>query len=615
MFRWLRQPHVGLHALALIALLGMYFSNSDMGGDPKSPRGDGVYRPVLARADGHLMWLQLSSLILDGDLDYSNQMKAFNPIWPPAKTATGRQGIVHPIGPALVWSIPFLVAHGGAKLANALGASIPEHGYTPWHMRIVFTTAPLFSFAAVLLGFWLARRLCGGRWGPLYASLAVLFGTSITVYATYAPWSAHPMDAAATGAFLAVWAATLGDLRARRFALLGALLGLCALIRITGFALAVAPGLELLVLFLRSPRELPRLVAGALLLAGAAVAVFSPQMVAWKVVYGEWLTSPMGEGFMRLDQPQFADLLFSSRNGWFATTPIAYAGVLGVFLLLLDRRARLVAAGLLAVLALQLWINASVYDWWAGASFGARRLCSMTSVLVVGLAAWFRLLDGWARRLPLLARHGLALAVLGWFVNWNLSAVHVMRHGRPGNAQVRTSCCRQLPDGLEAIAQPVYDAVGNPFQLPASLLFALRHRVEIQRWDQVAGAYMIEPGWYDYRSGAYKKSKVVWRIASPNIRGFVLGGVDATGKMTERRARVLIPLLHAEPHRFTVTLVPGGPPQLVRLSLDGKPRTEAVLASKMEVTFDAPVDAGRHVLEIEALEPGATVDRVMVGYP
>ncbi len=615
----LRRPAALLHHAALGVLLILYFTNHDMGRDPVTPRGDGIYRPILARGDGHLMWLQLRSLILDGDLHYGNDLATFNPIWDAPITPTGRPGIVHPIGPALVWAGPFALAHVSSKLANLAGADIPAHGYTLWHQRFVYTTSPLFAFAAVVLGFWMARRLLGGRAAPLYASLAVLFGTSITAYALFQPWSAHPMDAAATAAFVAAWIATLDDRRWRRFALLGALLGLCALIRVTGLALVVAPALELAVALVRSRgRDLPGLAARGLVLGAAALVVFSPQLVAWKIVYGEWLVSPMGPGFMRLGHPQLVELLFSSRNGWFSTTPIAYAGVLGLFLLLARRGTRLVAVGLLAVLAVQLHVNASVYDWWAGASFGARRMCSMTALLVVGLAAWLRLLGSLTPRWPAAVRHGLVLLLLGWLVLWNANAVGRLRAGRTANIRVRPSCCDTLPPFMRAVAQPVYDLVGNPFQLPASALFGWRHDVPWQRWDLAVGEYVFEPTWYDYRDGKHRAEVVAWKLRSHHVTPFLLGGLDTTSippRLAARSARILLSLLHPEAHRIAVWLSGTG---TARLRLNGKTYTEAELQrQETEVAFEVPaaeVRVGENVLEIVA-PPGTAASRVVLSFP
>src|SRR5687768_4718569 len=113
---WLRLRDLGrgftrdasraLLALSLLGLLVMYFSNSDMGGDPYSARGDGKYRPVLARGDGHMMYLMTRSFVLDHDLVFDNDLARFGDPWNQPRTVTGRKGIPHPIGPVLVWT-PF----------------------------------------------------------------------------------------------------------------------------------------------------------------------------------------------------------------------------------------------------------------------------------------------------------------------------------------------------------------------------------------------------------------------------------------------------------------------------------------------------------------------------
>src|SRR5207247_1758341 len=53
-------------------------------------------------------------------------------------------------------------------------------------------------------------------------------------------------------------------------------------------------------------RELGRALIGPAAAAGAALIVFAPQLVAWKLLYGSWLTVPQGESFMR----------WGCRSGW-----------------------------------------------------------------------------------------------------------------------------------------------------------------------------------------------------------------------------------------------------------------------------------------------------------
>lgn len=69
---------------------------------------------------------------------------------------------------------------------------------------------------------------------------------------------------------------------------------------------------------------------------------------------------PQGRRFTRFEAPMVMELLFSRRNGWFSTTPIAYAGVIGLFCL--PRRSRVVAAGLFAAVAMQVDLNSTILD-------------------------------------------------------------------------------------------------------------------------------------------------------------------------------------------------------------------------------------------------------------
>ena len=217
-------------AAAFLAIGLMYCGNRDMGGDPHTPRGDGVYRPVLARGDGHLSFLMARSLLFDGDLRFENDLARFGD--PFRNAAPGRRATIpHPIGPPLLWVPLLAVAQAGAVVANVFGADIALHGYTQWHQRIAFSSSALAAILAICLGVAVARRTLGGSYAPAYAGAAILLGTSLTYYATFMPSYAHALDAAGAGGFLAAWALTLGRWDRRRVLLLGSLLGVAALVR------------------------------------------------------------------------------------------------------------------------------------------------------------------------------------------------------------------------------------------------------------------------------------------------------------------------------------------------------------------------------------------------
>src|SRR5205085_8231191 len=168
----------------------------------------------------------------------------------------------------------FAVAHVTSKVANLFGAGIPAHGYTRWHQHVTFFTAPLFAFAAVLCGFFIARRHVRGRFAPTSAALAILYGTSLTAYATYLPWSSHPPDALAAGAMLALWALTLGDLGRRRWLAVGALTGVAGLMRTASLSIGIVVVVEVVWLQLAQRNRRARLrICGYGVSAGAAARV------------------------------------------------------------------------------------------------------------------------------------------------------------------------------------------------------------------------------------------------------------------------------------------------------------------------------------------------------
>ena len=563
-----RSAETLVFGLALALLATAYFTNSDMDGHPEAVRGDGTYHPVMARGDGHMMFLMTRSLVMDGDLNFDNDLRRFGDPWHQPTTVTGYRDINMPIGPSLVWA-PFLaMAHGLSKVANLFGADIPSHGYTLWHQRLLYTTSLLFALGACLLGWLVARRLFGGRWAPLVAAMAVLFGTSLTYYAAIMPSYAHAMDGFMVAAFLAMWAVGLGgvgQVRWRRTLALGVLLGLAALVRVQEYPFGIVFAIELAWLVRRPPEGTGRWRwAGTLLLHGAvalavALVMFVPQLVTWKIIYGEFFHYQNGPHYVRFDHPQVLFLLFSSRNGWLSTTPIAYAGVVGLVcgFWMAPRRLRPVMVGLVAALMVQVYLNSCIYNWWCDASFGNRRLCSVTLIVVVGLAALLRAGARVAARvkLPRWGRFAVAGCVLGWFVVWNCSQALALRHGRAAGHYLGQVLWPGVSPLQRAVAEPVERVMGNPFALPASAWFAERYGVPLERWDELAGFYWYEPG-LDLIDGGYRKHRGRFPISGRDVAAGLgprrkIGGRKAR-VMTGERARVLVPLIQADRYRISV---------------------------------------------------------------
>ncbi|HTJ41558.1 MAG TPA: hypothetical protein VL463_05655 [Kofleriaceae bacterium] len=617
---WLRacrRLDVAMVVAACALVGGMYCTNSDWGGDPNTPRGDGQYRPVLARGDGHLYYLMARSTVLDGDWVFDNDLARFGDPWAARTTPAGRKAIPHPIGPALVWAPVLATAQGLAWTFNLFGAGIPMHGYTGFHQRLVFATTVLFAWLAIVLGWCAARRWVGGRWGPAFGAVSVLLGTSLAYYATYMPSYPHAMDAAGAAVFLHYWATTTGRADVKRFVILGALLGLATLIRSQELALGVVVAIEVVSSAIRDRSDRARALwwigMGAIALA-VALACFAFQLYEWKVVYGSWGGLPQGPRFTRFTHPQLLELLWSSRNGWLSTTPVAYLGVIG--LAFLPKRHRLIGAGLIAVVVVQAYLCSTVFDWWSSASFGQRRLVSMSYPLVIGLAALCVHGAALARRIPRKGRFAIAIVVLGWLVVWNMAQVFPLRGGKPAPSEVRAMCCDNVPPPMRWIAQPVYRAIGNPFALPASAWFAVKHGVGITRWDRAAGAYALVPGLDDLTDGSYvKKARGTWNLGGgPGIEPWLIDGFGASvgisggpvgnARMVDRDASALVPALLPDGEKIDWWMKG---PAYVAITWNGSPRLERdVPDAWTKVTFDVPADVirvGMNTVEVSTSTP------------
>jgi hypothetical protein len=78
-------------------------------------------------------------------------------------------------------------------------------------------------------------------------------------------------------------------------------------------------------------------------------------------------------------------VLFDPQHGFFFWTPLAALAAIGLICLLLRRRQ--VAACMLLMFALQVYISGAVESWTVAGAFGQRRFVALTILLVVGLAA------------------------------------------------------------------------------------------------------------------------------------------------------------------------------------------------------------------------------------
>lgn len=386
--RWLER-HMGSAIVALACL----FSAAYLTSLAVFPKPDG--RVVVGDALHH--YVQLRSAVFDRDLHFRNEYIRMYRLqggepgteWIYEGTATGHVRNLMPVGPALVWAPAFLLITGLTWLAQFVGWHYPLDGYG----RLFQATAAISGIAAAACGVWFSFRAATelvGRRAAAWSALVLWLSSSAVYYSAISPAYSHAASLLTGGLFWFAFIRTRQEVTVGRYALLGALAGLAALMRWQDAILLIVPAINLL-WNLRHGSGLARTIGLGLVTAISAILVFTPQMVVWQALYGQPFAIPQGESFMRWRDPAMLAILFSDWHGLFTWTPVVALAVIGVPLI--SRRDGLVCVSAATFLVLSWYVNAAVVDWWAGEAFGARRFISCLPVFVLGLGT---LIERWA---------------------------------------------------------------------------------------------------------------------------------------------------------------------------------------------------------------------------
>ena len=538
-------------------------------------------------ADAVEYYGQLRSLYFDHDLDLADEFEHFGILSRYDKaqpTVTGHRRTIFSVGPALLW-LPFYAA--GDAVARLQGRV--EEGYSPAHIRAVCLASLCYAWLGLLLLGPLLREL-SGRACAAWTLLLLLYATFLWWYAVYEPVMSHAPSFFLAALVLRVfWDGRLAPGR-WRVALLGLLVGVASTVRWQSGLLLLLPAALLLPRLRARPRW--AVATGVLALALFVVGV-SPQLLAWKAVFGSYLLAdpPHGRDFLRLGHPFLLQTLFSSRHGLLYWTPLLWAGFLGYGLLLRREAPTALALGL--PLALMTWVNACSGDWWAGGSFSNRRFDSVLPLLALGVALVLRAFLAVVARRP-----GLVLAAGGGALTlWNFLSMEQYRENRIPRDDV-VAFSRVVENNADILAS----LVGSPPAWPANWLFALRHGLAPQKYDLMLGKYLF-----------YRQNNLGGVIdlgddrADPALLGEGFSPRRPCGGAVCREvqgpARLFAPL--DVPEDLDVVLRASGSGSL-DVAVNGQPVARLPLAPDLQdLRFRVPAAAWRRELNEIALAPSA----------
>ncbi len=370
-------------------------------------------------SDGFYYYSYTVSLVLDRDLDFTNQYR-FNKGWArpiTEKTASGRPANPVGIGCGLLWLPAFVLVHGIVKVAQWFGIPLTATGYEIYYQLPTYFWSFLLGLLATRLLYRLLKEIFEEHYA-FWAVVGILFGTALSNYAFLHANMSHWVSAATAIAYLyAVYRLTQAPNSLSRWVIAGALLGVSTMVRYQNSAL----GLLLVgVLWqLGRKRAWRTLLIGLTLHFVTTFVAFIPQMLAWKAIYGAWLTNPYGAYGARVAN-------FSQGLPWnffylpwlFLRSPLLLVGIYGMARPMPRIMPRFFIVGVMLALLAQLHVNLSMPEI---GGYGVRRMTDFFPYFAFGLANAFAFLE---KRWQQLRPHVLVLGAIA--LNWVMIAHHYL---------------------------------------------------------------------------------------------------------------------------------------------------------------------------------------------
>jgi hypothetical protein len=337
---------------------------------------------------------------------------------------TGYINNLFSVGPAILWSPFFLLAHGAVLVADRFGAGIPADGFSlPYRASVAFGTA-LYGFCGLLLTYSFASKYVSAS-SAVLATLGVWAASSLPVYMYFNPFWSHALSTFVVALFIWFWDRTRPNRTYREWLILGIISGLLVDVYFVNGVFLLIPLVESIAgywndLLAKNVRAGLDLFGANLLYLGAFGISIVPTLVTRRIVFGSMLRFGSYTSLAwNWHAPFWRVVLFSSDHGLLTWTPLLGLAILGLFLPLPSGRG---LHAYLAIATVFFYFVIASYPYWDGtSSFGNRFFISLTPVFVFGLAVLIERVSEFFRPSQLV-QPALSL-VIGLFGLWNLAFI------------------------------------------------------------------------------------------------------------------------------------------------------------------------------------------------
>ncbi len=332
--------------------------------------------------DPSFYYAQIRSPIIENNLDFRNETNTSSIVTP--ITVTGLQGSAWPIGPSLLWSPFFLLAH----LLVLITIPAKANGLSTPYIALVSFGSAIYGLAGLLVLYKICRNY-GEKYVSIIAVLLSLAATPLFFYIFHQPIMAHTTSFfVAAILYLYYIMLTKNQISGKWSGLIfGVLIGLSFLMRWSGIFFIIFPILFYMNQIIGSVRakdihELRRLVIQIFIAMTAFVVTISPQLSLWQRLYGNFLTIPQDSAtFVGSILPiNLFKVFFDTNRGLLFWSPFILIGMVGI-IRIPEQQIRL---STIICLVSQVILIGYRVDWFSGGGFGARYFIELLPMIAVG---------------------------------------------------------------------------------------------------------------------------------------------------------------------------------------------------------------------------------------
>lgn len=344
-----------------------------------------------------------------------------NPLQYPRYPGTEKFNMKTNCGVAILELPFFAVAHLAAS-QKLFGAQVAD-GYSQTYSDAIVASSIFYVLLGMLLLQWALSQMFPWK-TSLLGLLILLFGTNLYYYTVCLSGMSHPYSF-----FLFSWVIWLTPRLYHRptiwrFLLLGFVMGLTTLVRLTNFVIILYPllyGVTNKLALWERLNFLKQHIGKFLLATIPFCLIWIPQFAYWHYLTGSyWFYSYGDEGFHYWANPKLWEIFFSVQNGLFVYSPLILVAFVGAGILAWKKIHQ--GPAVLLIILIASYAIASWWAWWFGAAFGHRAFVELYAILAIPMVYVLSQINKASILVKIMA--GM-LAIAGIFYSMRLSYLYL----------------------------------------------------------------------------------------------------------------------------------------------------------------------------------------------